>query len=83
MSDRGAGWPTGLSWLALATLGLPAGAQADPHRGRPVVMPAPASPARDGIAGSSVGRARAHAGLGGPATAKPATMGSVNLKQHH
>ncbi len=76
-------WWTGLGWLALATLGLAASADADPHRPRPVAMPAPPSAARDGIQGSSVGRARAHAGLGGPATARAAAMGSVNLKQHH
>jgi len=74
---------TRLSWLALATLALPASAHANPHRPRAMVTPAPPSPARDGIAGSSVGRAKAHAGLGGPAPTKPATMGSVNLKQHH
>ncbi len=83
MSDRSASLRTRLSWLVLATLALAASAQADPHRGHPIVTPAPPGPARDGISGSSMGRARAHAGLGGPATTKPATMGSVNLKQHH
>jgi hypothetical protein len=87
MSDRGISLQTVLGWLALATLALAASAQADanpdPHRQRPMVTPAPPSPARDGISGSSMGRATAHAGLGGPATTKAATMGSINLKQHH
>ncbi len=83
MSDPCVSSRTRLSWLALATLTLSVGAQADPHRQRPMVTPAPPGPARDGISGSSMGRAKAHAGLGGPATTKPGTMGSINLKQHH
>ncbi len=85
--------PIGLGALALATLGLAVGAQADTprpdqpnpdqHRAHPLVKPALPGAARDGISGNNLGHANAHAGLGGPAAPKPTAIGSVSRKQPH